>query len=49
MGLTKSSMYLQDKWRVNDKLNLLFGYRIDNTETNTAPNANPDYFELNWI
>ena len=36
-------MYLQDEWRVNDKLNVMLGYRVDWTETNTAPNANADY------
>ena len=41
--LEKSSMYLQDEWKVNDKLNVMLGYRIDWTETNTAPNANADY------
>jgi outer membrane receptor protein involved in Fe transport len=41
--LEKSSMYLQDEWRVNDKLNVMLGYRVDWTETNTAPNANADY------
>jgi hypothetical protein len=42
-ALQKSSMYIQDSWTVNDKLNVLIGYRIDNTETDSAPRANADY------
>ena len=41
--LEKSSMFLQDEWRVNDKLNVLIGYRVDWTESDSAPNANADY------
>ena len=42
--LEKETLYFQDDWRVNDKLNLLMGVRIDNTTTNNTPNANAAYF-----
>ena len=41
--LESTSMFIQDEIRVNDKLNMLLGLRIDENESDSAPNANPAY------
>jgi len=41
--LSTTTMFVQDEWRVNDKLNMLMGLRMDINESDSAPNANPAY------
>ena len=39
----KTSMYIQDKWFVNDDLTVMFGLRYDAVETPTAPPTNINF------
>jgi hypothetical protein len=37
------SFFLQDKWDINDSMQLIFGLRYDEYSTNDIPLANPNY------
>ena len=39
----KTSMYIQDKWFVNDDLTVMFGLRYDAVETPIAPPTNINF------
>ncbi len=38
-----NSLFLQDKWDINDQLQLVFGLRYDWYESNDLPQENPNY------
>jgi hypothetical protein len=40
-----NSLFLQDKWQVNDSMELIFGLRYDWYETDDLPLENPNYIE----
>jgi hypothetical protein len=39
-----NSVFLQDKWDINDSMELIFGVRYDWYESDDLPNVNPNYF-----
>ncbi|SDE23838.1 TonB-dependent receptor [Kordiimonas lacus] len=42
-NLTTHTLYLQDRWDVNDKLTLTYGLRADIYSQQKAPNENPNF------
>ena len=42
-NLTTHTMYLQDRWDVNDKLTLTYGLRADVYSQQKSPNENPNF------
>ena len=45
----KSTLYIQDKWNVNDDLTVQFGVRYDTAKTPTAARLNPKFLERNGV
>ena len=45
----KTTMYLQDKWYVNDDLTVIYGVRYDQRETPTEARLNPNFLARNGV
>jgi len=45
----KQTMYIQDKWNVNDDLSVQFGVRYDSAKTPTAARLNPRFLARNGV
>ena len=45
----KTTMYLQDKWYVNDDLTIIYGVRYDQRETPTEARLNPNFLARNGV